>query len=138
MDNLSFVTCNLDRKWEAPEFWEGIPSIVTCFEGIEFLEHRELFFEQLKRHIGPHSTFLFATPCWERQETDFDPDWKAHKILYDYDTVRSLLFTHFNQVRHSRDSDFPKKTYLDKINDYVAGAGVTVGDNLFVCTDPKD
>jgi len=137
-ENLAFVTTNLDRVWEDPAFHEGMPSIVTCFEGIEFLSNRELFFEQLLRCFSPETVFLFATPCWEREAIDFEPDWKAQKILYDFQTIRSLLYTYFNVVRHSRDRDFPMKPYLDKINDYVAGAGITVGDNLFYCAHPGD
>lgn len=138
LENLTYVQADLSRTWEDPAFMGRMPSIVVCFEGFEFLLNRELFLEQLMQHISPETVFLFATPCWERKAIDFEPDWKAQKILYDFQTIRRLLYSYFNVVKHARDKDFPMKSYLDKINDYVAGAGITVGDNLFYCAHPGD
>jgi 2-polyprenyl-3-methyl-5-hydroxy-6-metoxy-1,4-benzoquinol methylase len=109
------------------------PRVMTCFDTIEFLTHRELFLIGVVNHMPDDGVFLFSTPV-NGVAVDYKPEWSAKHVCYTQLTIEALLRRFFATVIHSHDEGFAHNAYRLKVNEHVGD--YTVGDNLYYCADP--
>lgn len=110
------------------------PSAVVSFETVEFLKHRDLFFDRVAQLLPAEGIFLFATNHALRTECERKPKWTAQTLHYDTPTITRILSRHFEDVRSPKDEDFPKRAYKQHMDQYLKS--FTVGNNLFFCRHP--
>lgn len=129
--NLNFIQADAHR-WEetlGPERYD----CVVSFDTLEHSAHRDIFMENLVRHLNPGGRLFFSTPCGN-DVNDLRPRWLHHAIEYSTASLYDFLRRYFAVVQRSEDADFPHKDVFDQLRgskvDYLLRL------NPVLCRDP--
>ena len=106
------------------------PSLITCFELLQYLSHRELFLEALAREVDNGAFLMLSTPHTAHEHNMYTPVDGA-KFYYNEDTLMRLLERFFGRVtRCGEGDDYDweyKQTVESVVQDY------SLGGNLIYC-----
>lgn len=111
--NLSFAVGD-------PTDWGGTIGgstfdVITCFDVIEHVLHRELLLEAIAQHLAPDGALYFSTPCASDHNT-LRPAWEHHRIEYSTASLYDLLSRYFSEVVRSDDAEFPGRSFFEALH----------------------
>ena len=118
--NLRFILGDL-MKWDLGDY-----DCIISFDTLEHIPHREITLENIVNHCG---FMLFSTPCGA-PKINFSPDWSAHKIEYNADSLYRFLSRYFKRVIHPELDSFPHKSIFE-------GIPYLLKMNPLLCLDPS-
>lgn len=110
---VSFVEGDVHR-WAATIGSRRFDCVVS-FDTLEHSEHREIFLENLVRHLAPDGRLLLSTPCGY-DENHLKPRWLHHHIEYSSASLFDFLRRYFAVVRRPEDADFPQRAIFDQLH----------------------
>lgn len=87
--------------------------MITSFDTLEHILHREIAMESISRNLSDDGIMLFSTPC--RKENILNPGWEHHKIEYSARDLYSFLSRYFQRVMQPQDPLFPHYRYWKEI-----------------------
>jgi SAM-dependent methyltransferase len=131
LPNLAFQTGD-GRLWR--ETIGTAPfDCVVCFDVIEHIPHRELFLENVVRHLRPGGCMLFSTPCGHPANV-LQPEWSFHMVEYTASSLYDLLRRYFGVVRRPDGGTLPHLEVFDELK----GSGVSylLLMNPVLCEEP--
>lgn len=117
LPNLRFVPGDIQTWTNLSSFDDlGMFEVITCFDTLEHIPHRELALKHLSSHLDDDGYLLFSTPCGS-EYTNFTPDWHHHLIEYSHYDVYDLMRRYFKEVYRSEDNNLPAYSFwTDVIN----------------------
>ncbi len=110
--NLAFVQADA-HKWEESLGNERFDCVVS-FDTLEHSAHRDIFMENLVRHLNPGGWLLFSTPCGS-DTNDLRPRWLHHAIEYSTASLYDFLRRYFRVVQRPEEKDFPHREVFDQL-----------------------
>lgn len=131
LPNLTFATGD-------PTDWEGtigdtMHDIVTCFDVLEHVKHRELLLEGLTYHLRQDGWLLLSTPCAHAHNV-LEPDWEHHRIEYAAASLYDLLRRYFAIVRRADEPSFPERRVFEAL--HARGIDYLLYMNPVLCSEP--
>ena len=89
--------------------------VITCFDVIEHVQHRELMLEAIAQHLSPGGTLFFSTPC-ASDVNILEPAWEYHRIEYSTASLYDLLARYFSEILRSEDEAFPRRSFFEALH----------------------
>ncbi len=113
LGNLSFAVGD-------PTDWDGTIGgssfdLITCFDVIEHVLHRELLLEAIAQHLTPDGALYFSTPCASDRNI-LQPGWEHHRIEYSTASLYDFLSRYFSEVVRSEDPTFPRRSFFEALH----------------------
>ncbi len=130
--NLNYVQADAHR-WD-----ETLGDVrfdcVVSFDTLEHSAHREIFMENLVRHLNPGGWLLLSTPCGS-DTNNLRPRWLHHAIEYSTASLYDFLRRYFAVVQRPEEADFPHKR---EVFDQLQGSKVDYHMRLnpVLCREP--
>lgn len=131
LPNLTFAAGD-PTEWSAT-LGEQNHDVVTCFDVIEHLQHRELFLEGLVGHLQPDGMLLLSTPCGAGRNV-LAPGWEHHQIEFSAASLYDLLRRYFNVVLRSDEPTFPMRDFFEAL--HRRGIEYLLRMNPVICREP--
>ena len=91
----------------------GEVDVITSFDTIEHLLHREICLINLTEHLAEDGVLLFSTPV--KTEPILNPGWEHHKLEYSYGLLTNLLRRFFKEVLVPGDEAFPCMSFWSEV-----------------------
>jgi 2-polyprenyl-3-methyl-5-hydroxy-6-metoxy-1,4-benzoquinol methylase len=113
LPNLSFAVGD-PTNWDATIGTQTF-EVVTSFDVIEHVRHRELFLEGLVRHLEPAGSLLLSTPCGAGRNI-LQPGWEHHQIEYSAASLFDFLRRYFAAVLRSDEPGFPGREVFEQLH----------------------
>lgn len=118
--NGNYSSPNLAYRVGDPTAWSStlgdtIHDVVTCFDVLEHVEHRELMLEGLAHHLRPDGWVLLSTPCGHASNV-LQPDWEHHRIEYSAASLFDFLRRYFAVVRRPEEPSFPARAIFEDLH----------------------
>jgi 2-polyprenyl-3-methyl-5-hydroxy-6-metoxy-1,4-benzoquinol methylase len=116
----SYSLPNLAFRTGDPTDWRAtiggvVFEVVTCFDVLEHVQHRELMLENLVHHLRPDGWVLLSTPCGHASNV-LRPEWEHHRIEYSAASLYDLLRRYFAVVRRPEDPLFPARAVFEELH----------------------
>lgn len=131
LPNLSFAVGD-PTDWDATIGAQSF-EVVTSFDVIEHVRHRELFLESLVRHLEPTGSLLLSTPCGAGRNI-LRPGWEHHQIEFSAASLYDFLRRYFSTVLRSDEAGFPGRRVFEQLHD--RGIEYLLRLNPVICRDP--
>ncbi|MEO8197620.1 MAG: class I SAM-dependent methyltransferase [Thermoanaerobaculia bacterium] len=131
LPNLTFAVGD-PTDWEATIGAESF-DVVTSFDVIEHVRHRELYLEGLVRHLRPEGTLLLSTPCGAGRNI-LRPAWEHHQIEFSAASLYDFLRRYFSTVLRSDEADFPGRAVFEHL--HARGIEYLLHLNPVICREP--
>lgn len=88
---------------------------VISFDTLEHSAHRDIFMENLVRHMAPDGWLLFSTPCGS-DVNNLKPRWLHHAIEYSTASLYDMLHRYFSVVQRPDGGDFPHQEVFAQLH----------------------
>lgn len=131
LPNLSFAVGD-PTDWEATIGSQSF-DVVTSFDVIEHVRHRELFLEGLVKHLRPEGTLLLSTPCGAGRNI-LQPGWEHHQIEFSAASLYDFLRRYFSTVLRSDEAGFPGREVFEQL--HARGIEYLLHLNPVICREP--
>ncbi len=131
LPNLAFATGN-PTDWEAT-IGDTMHDVVTCFDVLEHVKHRELLLEGLTYHLRQDGWLLLSTPCGHAHNV-LEPGWEHHRIEYSAASLYDLLRRYFAVVRRADEPSFPERWVFEDLHS--RGIEYLLYMNPVLCSEP--
>lgn len=129
---------NLEFRVGDPTDWDTTIGtsrfeVVTSFDVIEHVLHRELYLEGIVNHLYPEGRLLLSTPCGAGRNI-LKPGWEHHRIEYSARSLFDLLRRYFSSVLGSDRPDFPHRSVFEAL--HARGIDYLLRLNPVICRQP--
>ncbi len=111
--NLSFATGD-PTDWNQ-SIGDRLLDVVTCFDVLEHVKHRELLLEGVVQHLSRAGWLLFSTPCASNRN-ELRPGWEHHQVEYSTASLYDLLRRYFHVVLRSDEPGFPGRGIFEELH----------------------
>jgi 2-polyprenyl-3-methyl-5-hydroxy-6-metoxy-1,4-benzoquinol methylase len=91
----------------------GTVDVVTSFDTIEHLLHREICLINITENLAEDGVLLISTPV--KVEPILNPGWEHHKLEYSYGFLTNLMKRLFEEVLVPGDAAFPCMDFWDNV-----------------------
>ncbi|MEO8274923.1 MAG: class I SAM-dependent methyltransferase [Thermoanaerobaculia bacterium] len=131
LPNLSFVAGD-PTDWKST-IGDGEFDVITCFDVIEHVKHRELMMEGLVGHLRPGGSLLLSTPCGHAANV-LVPGWEHHRIEYAAASLYDFLRRYFGRIERSDEAGFPARHVFEEL--HARGIEYLLHMNPVICSAP--
>jgi hypothetical protein len=146
-ERIKFVEYHLEQHWRHAALDAEKPHLVTMFDVIEQVRHRDLFMEELIGRLRPESRVLVSVQDPRREQCHGAPQDGAY-FRYNRPVLEGVLRRYFGTVRFGMDTHKPADdvfSYYTQLNPQLTkfvkennmGEPYTVGYDVVYCADPK-
>ncbi len=134
----TYAAPNLEFRVGEPASWDAsigalLFGVVTCFDVLEHVTHRDLLLEGLVRHLEPGGALLFSTPSGSAENV-LQPAWEHHRIEFCAASLYDLLRRYFGEIERSDDAGFPGREVFERLHE--RGIEYLLRMNPVVCRKP--
>lgn len=91
----------------------GQVDIITSFDTMEHLLHREICWMNIVEHLADDGVLLFSTPV--KKAPILNPGWEHHKLEYSHSFLKNLVKRMFREVLIPGDEGFPHMDFWDNV-----------------------
>jgi len=107
--------------------------LITCFDTLEHVSHREIMLENLVGHLRRSGRLLLSTPCGGDVVIPVPP-WEHHKIEYSAGSLYDFLRRYFSEVLRPDDGALPHLEVFERLKG--TPVGYLLRMNPVVCRGP--
>lgn len=107
--------------------------VITSFDTLEHVRHRDIFMENLVSHLHHAGCLLFSTPCGT-STNELMPVWSHHHIEYSSASLFDFIQRYFRQVVRPEDEAFPCRQVFDVLQG--TGVNYNLTMNPILCKQP--
>jgi SAM-dependent methyltransferase len=107
--------------------------LITSFDTIEHVNHREIMLENLVGHLRRSGRLLLSTPCGGDVVIPA-PSWEYHKIEYSAGSLYDFLRRYFSEVLRPEDGALPHLEVFERLR--LTPVSYLLRMNPVVCRGP--
>jgi 2-polyprenyl-3-methyl-5-hydroxy-6-metoxy-1,4-benzoquinol methylase len=131
LPNLTFATGD-PTDWKE-SIGDRRFDVVTCFDVLEHVKHRELLLEGVVQHLSQDGWLLFSTPCASNRN-NLHPGWVHHQLEYSTASLYDFLRRYFHVVLRSDEAEFPGRRVFEELHE--RGILYELRLNPVLCREP--